>query len=146
MLLSHKRGERMKKVILGILVCGSLVYGAQYTKEDRIKDMRTMAKAMNTIESGFFYNNYETVAAGVTTLSETIERVKPPIEEETEKNPMARYMNQKIQMTNKIVKKINQKSLTILQRFKSGDSSQAVQAYTKILGQCMKCHREIRRW
>ena len=136
----------MKKVILGVLVLGSLAYGAQYTKADRIKDMRTMAAAMNTIESGFFYNNYETVAAGVTTLSETIEKVKPPIEEETEKNPMARYMNGKIKMTNKIVKKINQKSLTILQRFKSGDSSQAVQAYTKILGQCMKCHREIRRW
>jgi len=136
----------MKKVILGVLVLGSLAYGAQYTKADRIKDMRTMAAAMNTIESGFFYNNYETVAAGVTTLSETIEKVKPPVEEETEKNPMARYMNGKIKMTNKIVKKINQKSLTILQRFKSGDSSQAVQAYTKILGQCMKCHREIRRW
>jgi len=136
----------MKKAILGVLVLGSLAYGAQYTKADRIKDMQTMAAAMNTIESGFFYNNYETVAAGVTTLSETIEKVKPPIEEETEKNPMARYMNEKIKMTNKIVKKINQKSLTILQRFKSGDSSQAVQAYTKILGQCMKCHREIRHW
>ncbi len=136
----------MKKVILGVLVLGSLAYGAQYTKADRIKDMRTMAAAMNTIESGFFYNNYETVAAGVTKLSDTIENVKPPIEEETEKNPMARYMDGKIKMTNKIVKKINQKALTILQRFKSGDSSQAVQAYTKILGQCMKCHREIRRW
>ena len=136
----------MKKMILGVLVLGSLAYAGQYTKADRIKDMRTMAKAMNTIESGFFYNNYETVAAGVTKLSDTIENVKPPIEEETEKNPMARYMDGKIKMTNKIVKKINQKALTILQRFKSGDSSQAVQAYTKILGQCMKCHREIRRW
>ena len=136
----------MKKMILGVLVLGSLAYAGQYTKADRIKDMRTMAKAMNTIESGFFYNNYETVAAGVTKLSDTIENVKPPIEEETEKNPMARYMDGKIKMTNKIVKKINQKALTILQRFKSGDSSQAVQAYTKILGQCMKCHREIRHW
>jgi len=49
-------------------------------------------------------------------------------------------------MSNKIVKKINQKALTILQRFKSGDSTQAVQAYIKIVGQCMKCHREIRHW
>ena len=136
----------MKKVILGILVFGSLLYSAEYTKEDRIKDMVAMAKAMDTIQNGFFYNNYEMVAKGVTTLSDTIVHVKPPVEEVNEKNPMARYMNQKIKMTDKIVKKVNQKALTILQRFKSGDSSQAVQAYTKIIGQCMKCHREIRRW
>ena len=33
-----------------------------------------------------------------------------------------------------------------LQRFKDGDSAQALQAYNKIMGQCMKCHREIRHW
>ncbi len=136
----------MKKVILGVLVMSSLLYSGNYTKQDRIKDMDTMAKAMDTIQNGFFYNNYEMVASGVTTLSDTIEHVQPPVEEVNEKNPMARYMNQKIKMTNKIVKKVNQKALTILQRFKSGDSAQAVQAYTKIIGQCMKCHREIRHW
>jgi len=129
-----------------MLMLGALLQAGVYTKEDRIKDMQTMAKAMNTIESGFFYNNYETVAAGVAQLSDTIVNVKPPLEEQEEKNPMMRYMNQKVKMTNKMVKKINQKALTILQRFKAGDSTQATQAYTKILGQCMKCHREIRHW
>ena len=55
-------------------------------------------------------------------------------------------MNQKIQMSNKIVKNIARRSLDILERFKDGDSTQAVQAYTKIMGQCMKCHREMRNW
>jgi hypothetical protein len=59
---------------------------------------------------------------------------------------MRRYFNEKSKMTRKIVRKINQKSLTILERFKSGDATQAVQAYTKILGQCMKCHIRIRHW
>ena len=49
-------------------------------------------------------------------------------------------------MTGKVVKTINRRSLDILQRYKSGDATQAVQAYTKILGQCMKCHRETRSW
>jgi len=136
----------VKKIVLAfMLVIGTLQAG-EYTKEDRIKDMNEMANAMNVIQSGFFYNNYETVASGVAQLSDAVERVKPPLEETEEKNPMARYMNEKIKMSNKIVKKINQKALTILQRFKSGDSTQAVQAYTKIVGQCMKCHREIRHW
>ncbi len=136
----------MKKMVLAFMLLVGMVHAGNYTKKDRIEDMKAMAKAMDTIQNGFFYNSYETVAAGVTKLSDHIEHVQPPIEEAEEKNPMARYMNEKIQMTNKIVKKIDQKALTILQRFKSGDSSQAVQAYTKIVGQCMKCHREIRHW
>lgn len=136
----------MKKILLGLAVCASLLAAQTYTKKDRIDDMKTMAKAMNTIQSGFFYNNYETVAAGVNQLGNTISNVKPPLEEVEEKNPMHRYMNEKVKMTNKIVKKIDQKSLTILQRFKAGDRTQALQAYTKIMGQCMKCHQEIRNW
>jgi len=136
----------MKRIALALVLAFSLSSAGDYTKEDRIRDMNQMAEAMNIIQSGFFYNNYETVSQGVTKLSDAIVRVQPPLEESEEKDPMARYMNQKIKMTNKVVKKINQKALTILQRFKAGDSAQAVQAYTKIMGQCMKCHREIRNW
>jgi len=136
----------MKKIALALVLAFSLSSAGDYTKEDRIRDMNQMAEAMNIIQSGFFYNNYETVVEGVTKLSDAIVRVKPPLEEKVEKDPMARYMNQKIKMTNKITKKINQKALTILERFKRGDSAQAVQAYTKIMGQCMNCHREIRNW
>ena len=135
----------MKKILVSLTLAGTVLFGA-YTKEDRINDMQELAHAMNTIQSGFFYNNYDTVAAGVEILSNTIDRVKPPLEELDEKDVMTRYMNEKVKMSRKVVKKINQKSLTILQRYKSGDSAQAVQAYTKILGQCMKCHRETRNW
>jgi len=136
----------MKKVLFTLLFTVAFAYAGAYTKADRIKDMKQMAEAMGTIQNGFFYNNYDTVAKGVNQLSNAAERVKPPMEEANEKNPMARYMDEKVKMTNKIVKKIDQKALTILQRFKSGDSAQAVQAYTKIVGQCIKCHREIRHW
>ena len=136
----------MKKILVSLTLAGTVLLAAPYTKEDRINDMNELAHAMNTIQSGFFYNNYDTLVAGVDSLSDTIEKVKPPLEELEEKDVMTRYMNNKVQMTRKIVKKINQKSLTILQRYKSGDSAQAVQAYTKILGQCMKCHRETRNW
>lgn len=136
----------MKKIILGLLLIASIVEVQAYTKADRVKDMTTMAEAMNIIQSGFFYNNYDTVSAGVETLTETIARVKPVDEESQKKDVMERYMDKKFQMTNKVVKKINQKALTILERFKSGDATQAVQAYTKIMGQCMQCHREIRNW
>jgi hypothetical protein len=136
----------MKLLIVSLMMFTSLLQATEYTKEDRIKDMNEMAQAMNVIQSGFFYNNYETVEAGVSKLKDAVVRVKPPLEEEQEQDLMNKYMNQKIQMSNKIVKKINQKALTILQRFKEGDSAQAVQAYTKIMGQCIQCHREMRNW
>ena len=136
----------MKKVIMGLIVAGSLLGAAQYTKADRIADMNTIAQSMNIIQSGFFYNNYETVEAGIEQLTTTIAKVRPIQEEMQQKDMMEKYMDKKFQMTNKVVKKINKKALTILERFKAGDSAQAVQAYTKIMGQCMKCHREIRHW
>ena len=136
----------MKKMIVAMTLAGTLLNAATYTIQDRKNDMDAMAKAMGKIQNGFFYNNFDEVAEGVTTLSDVIVRVKPPLEEEEEKDPMARYMNQKIKMTNKIIKNINQKSLTILERFKDGDSAQALQAYSKITNQCMECHREVRKW
>ena len=136
----------MKKIFVFLILVGKALSAAQYTKQDRIIDMQEMAQAMNTIQSGFFYNNYDTVSEGVEHLSEAMKRVRPPLEELEEEDVMARYMNNKVRMTNKVVKKINQKTLTILQRYKNGDSAQAIQAYTKILGQCMKCHRETRNW
>lgn len=136
----------MKKILLMLVVSASILLAKPYTAADRINDMNEMASAMNIIQSGFFYNNYSTVEAGVAKLSSAVSRVQPPLEETQEKDILSRYMNQKIQMSNKIVKKINRKSLDILERMKDGDSTQAVQAYTKIMGQCMKCHREMRNW
>ena len=136
----------MKKMVLALLVTSSIAFAGTYTKEDRVKDMHKMADAMGTIQTGFFFNNYETIASGVNALTDAAQRIQPPLEVLKEKNPMARYMNQKVKMTNKVVKKINQKALTILQRFKSGDSAQAIQAYSKIVDQCMKCHQQMRMW
>ena len=136
----------MKKFLLMLVVASSIVMAKPYTMEDRIHDMNEMASAMNIIQSGFFYNNYSTVEAGVAKLSSAASRVRPPLEEVQEQDMLTRYMNQKIQMSNKIVKNINRRSMDILERFKDGDSTQAVQAYTKIMGQCMRCHREMRNW
>jgi len=135
----------MKKNIILLLLSSTLFAGA-YTKEDRIKDMQIMADAMTQIETGFFYNNNEIVQDGAIKLSDAIRRVEPPLEEKEEKDPMTRYMNEKVKFSHKITKKIDQKAKLILQRFKDGDTQQAIQAYTKIMKQCMECHSQLRTW
>lgn len=133
-------------VLTSMLLSASSTYSEGYTKQDRIADMHTMAQAMIDIQTGFLFNNFVMVQEGVHNLSTAVENVKPPLEEAEEKDPMTRYMNNKVKLTNKMVKKINQKALTILERFKDNDATQAVQAYTKILKVCMECHIRIRHW
>lgn len=135
----------MKKTVF-ILLFSTLIFAQDYTKKDRIKDMQIMADAMSTIETGFFYNNNNLVQEGALKLSDAVRRIEPPLEEKEEKDPMTRYMNEKVKFTNKLVKKIDQKAKIILERFKGGDTAQAVQAYTKIMNKCMECHTQVRHW
>ncbi|HIE00156.1 MAG TPA: cytochrome C [Thiotrichaceae bacterium] len=142
----------MKKIVTTLVLTGMLLsagsysYSKGYTKQDRIEDMHTMAQAMIDIQTGFLFNNFVMVQEGVHNLSTAVENVKPPLEETEEKNPMTRYMNNKVRLTNQMVKKINKKALTILERFRDNDATQAVQAYTKILKVCIECHIQIRHW
>ncbi len=135
----------MKKISIALLL-GTALFAGSYTKSDRIKDMQIMAEAMTTISTGFFYNNNDIVQSGGLKLSDAIRRVQPPLEEVEEKDPMARYMNNKIIFSNKIVKNIDAKTKLIIERFAEGDVQAAAQAYTKIMKQCMKCHHEVRQW
>ena len=135
----------MKNSLL-LLLLGTTLFAGQYTKADRIKDMQTMAKAMSQIQTGFFYNNLEIVQDGAIKLSDAVRHVQPPLEEREEKDPMTRYMNEKVKFSNKVTKKIDQKAKTLMERFAAGDSQEAVQAYTKIMKQCMKCHTQLRTW
>jgi len=64
----------MKKIFVFLILIGTVVSAAPYTHQDRIHDMQEMAHAMNTIQSGFFYNNYETVSEGVEYLSAAMKK------------------------------------------------------------------------
>ena len=136
----------VKKTILVALMSSVILSAGTYTKEDRIKDMQIMATAMQDIQNGFYYNNFDMIKVGAFSLSDTIDRVEPPLEELEEKDVMTRYVNNKVQITNGIKKKINRKIKTLLERFQSGDPAQAIQAYTKIAKQCMACHVQLRKW
>jgi len=136
----------MKKSLITLAFVGTLLSAGPYTQQDRITDMQTLASAMQDIQNGFFYNNFDMIKEGTGKLSDTIVKIQPPLEEVEEKDVMTRYTNNKVQMTNKIKKRINRKAKDIIERFKEGDATQAIQAYTKIAKQCMECHTQLRKW
>ncbi len=136
----------MKKSLVAITIIGTILNANPYTQKDRILDMQTMASAMQDIQNGFFYNNFDMIKEGTTKLSIAIEKIEPPLKEVEEQDVMTRYTNNKVQMTNKIKKNINKKTQDILERFRDGDPKQAIQAFTKITKQCMECHTQLRKW
>ena len=117
-----------------------------YTQAQRVLDMQKMAQAMQDIQTGFFYNNLDIVKDGVKTLKETIVKIVPTESEINTKDIYEKWFNNNIKMSNKIKKKIKQKAEDIEERFEDGDHVQALQAYSKISQQCLKCHTQIRKW
>jgi hypothetical protein len=136
----------MRKLLLGLMVTSSLVLAEGYKQGDRILDMQKMAQAMQDIQSGFFYNNEDIVKVGVKNLKETIIKIRPIDSEVNNKDIYEKWLNNNMKMTNKIQKKIKRRAEDIEERFSDGDAVQALQAYSKISGQCMKCHINLRKW
>ena len=128
------------------MVTSSLVLAEGYKQGDRILDMQKMAQAMQDIQSGFFYNNVDIVKAGVKNLKETIIKIRPIDSEVNNKDIYEKWLNNNMRMTNKIQKKIKRRAEDIDERFSDGDAVQALQAYSKISGQCLKCHVSLRKW
>jgi len=136
----------MKKLLLIPIFASTFASAEGYTQADRILDMQAMAQAMQDIQSGFFYNNIDIVKDGVKVLSTTIEKVRPIDAEVNNKDIYEQWLNNDLKMTNKIRKKIKNKSKDLEERFESGDAVQALQAYSKITQQCLKCHVRLRKW
>jgi hypothetical protein len=136
----------MTKLLFAFSISSSLVFAGPYTQEDRIEDMQTMAKAMQDIQNGFFFNNFDMIKIGSLSLADTIMKVEPPLSEKEEKDTMTRFMNNKVKMTRKVQKVIKRRTQTMVERFRDGDHDQALQNFTKITKQCMKCHTQLRNW
>ncbi|MBU1668131.1 cytochrome C [bacterium] len=136
----------MKKLLLIPTILVTFSSAQTYTQAERILDMQKMAQAMQDIQTGFFYNNIDIVKDGTKTLKETIKRVRPIDSEINNKDIYEKWLSNSLKMTNKIKKKITRKAEDIDERFENGDPTQALQAYSKISGQCLKCHINLRKW
>jgi len=136
----------MKKLLIIPAIVTTFSSATTYTQADRILDMQKMAQAMQDIQMGFFYNNIDIIKDGTKTLKDTIKKVRPIKSEVENTDIYEKWLNNSLKMTNKIKKKIVQKAEDIESRFESGDPKQALQAYSKITQQCLKCHVNLRKW
>ena len=136
----------MKKLLVSYVAILTLGFAGGYTQADRILDMQKMAQAMQDIQSGFFYNNLDIVKAGAEDLGKTIVKIRPVKKEINNKDVYERWMNNNTAMTKRIQRNIERRTEVIIKRFQNGDPRQALQEYSKITEQCMKCHISLRKW
>ena len=136
----------MKKLVAVCVIMMTCGFAEEYTQADRIFDMQKMAQAMQDIQSGFFYNNLDIVKAGAKDLKETVVKIGPIKKEKENKDVYERWMTNNTAMTKRIQRKIVQDTDDIVARFSAGDATQALQFYSKISSECMKCHVRLRKW
>jgi len=136
----------MKKLLVSYVAILTFGFAGDYTQADRILDMQKMAQAMQDIQSGFFYNNLDIVKAGAEDLGKTIVEIRSIKKEVNNKDVYERWMNNNTAMTKRIQRNIERRTEVIIKRFENGDPRQALQEYSKITEQCMKCHISLRKW
>jgi len=136
----------MIKTILISMILSTFATAESYTQVQRVEDMQKLAQAMQDIQSGFFYNNLDIIRDGTKTLQETIVKVQATDEEKENKDIYERWLQNDLAMSNKIKKRIVKKSATMIERFADGDAVQALQNYSKISQECLKCHVRLRKW
>ena len=136
----------MKKATILVMIISSFAFAKPYTQEDRIKDMQTMAKSMQNIQNGFFYNNFDMIKLGGVSVAETIMKIEPPLSEKEEKDALTRLMNRKVQMTNKIKSSVKKKMERMIDAFADGDKVEALHNFMAVTRLCMKCHKKLRNW
>lgn len=136
----------MKKILISCVAVITLGVSGGYNQGDRILDMQKMAQAMQDMQSGFFYNNLDIVKAGAEDLKKAVSRIQPTIEELKNKDVYERWMNNGTTMTKRIQRNIERKTDVIVKRFTDGDPTQALQEYSRITRECMKCHISLRKW
>jgi len=117
-----------------------------YTQADRVLDMQKMAQAMQDIQSGFFYNNLDIVKAGAEDLKKAVATIGPTREDQNNTDVYERWMNNNSAMTKRIQRNISQKAEVLVKRFADGDPTQALQEYSRVTRECMKCHISLRKW
>lgn len=136
----------MTKMLIGLVLVFASLSAENYTQADRILNMQKMAQAMQDIQSGFFYNNVDIVAAGVSDLKATIAKTGPTEAEKNTKDVYEKWMNNSTAITGRTQKRIQKYAENMLERFQDGDVKQALNVYNRITAECMKCHTNLRKW
>lgn len=128
--------------LLKITTLSFLIASAAFAspKADMAQDMRTMLKAMQSIEAAGFYNDKETMQKGVKDLKSGLATLLSRDAKEYLPNEKA-YANKFAQKSATMISMYSDDLLHSLDHNKMDD---ALENYSLILKQCTSCHLRMR--
>jgi cytochrome c556 len=132
-----------KFIAMGLIALFSSTLHAEYTDEERIRDMQTMEQAMIKIQKGLLTSDRNTLSKGVNQLQQVTRKVEPPIDS---KSILAQKNTHKYKFSRKQGEKIIQYAEDIKVDMNAGNKHSASKSFVKVLDECISCHNKIRKW
>ncbi len=130
-------------IAIGLISLFSLTLHAEYTDEERIKDMQKMEEAMVKIQKGLLINDRNMLSKGVNQLQQITRKVEPPINSNT---VLAQKNTHKYKFSRKQGEKIIHFSEALRKDMDAGRKHSASKSFVKVLDECISCHNKIRKW
>lgn len=133
----------MKKVLLCLpLICSLSLFGANYTKAQRVNDMHQMASGMEAIQKGFLYRcpDGSCFKEGV----DKILKVVKTLETQQMKDFLPKHQKYAYKFGEKSAKMIALYAKDIKDSIAHKNQADALEDYNQILRQCASCHMRLR--
>ncbi len=130
-------------VTVGLITLFAVTLNADYTDQERIRDMKTMEDAMVKIQRGLLVNDKNLLSKGVNQLQQVTHKVEPPL---NANSILAKKNTYKYKFSRKQGEKIIAYSDEIKKEMNAGNKHSASKAFVKVLDQCISCHNKIRKW
>jgi len=130
-------------IAIGLIALFSLTLHADYTDEERIRDMKAMEEGMMKIQKGLLTNDRNILSKGVNQLQQVTRKVEPPIKENS---VLAQKNTYKYKFSRKQGEKIIQFAEDIKVDMNAGNKHSASKSFVKVLDECISCHNKIRKW
>ena len=130
-------------IAIGLIALFSLTLHAEYTDEERIRDMKAMEEGMMEIQKGLLTNDRNILSKGVNQLQQITRKVEPPIDSNSILEQKETY---KYKFSRKQGEKIIHDAENIKTEMNAGNKHSATKAFVKVLDECISCHNKIRKW
>jgi len=135
----------MYKIIIsiGLITLLSVTLNADYSDEERIRDMKTMEDAMMKIQKGLLISDRNILSKGVNQLQQVTRKVEPPLDSDS---VLPRENTYKYKFSRKQGEKIIRFAEEIKVDMNAGNKHSASKSFVKVLDECISCHNKIRKW
>lgn len=133
----------MKKIVWSLLLIVTSIWAnEQENKIERLKNMHTLAGAMDMIQNGFLYNNKQFIKDG----AQTIYNTASSIEAKDLKHSLPEDVAYAHKFAQKMANRTKAHAQGILDAIEQNDPLTAMDEYLYVMRQCTSCHLRIRKW